>query len=312
MVGQSAALGPHRAARGAAVAAGPTGEGGYALAAVGLLAAVLLVGGWWILPRFETRKPGPTAPPRAAREAERPAPVAAPLPLALPAPRAEAVAPRPAPEPPPEPVGAEDPWITIPAGDAWIGGERTTVSAFAITRREVTVAQYRACEGCVAPGCALPGEDHPVACVTWRDAMGYCAAIGRRLPTAREWEKAARGGCERYADCEKQAPLYPWGNGAPSCEVAVIFEHGLGSGCGMKRTQPVGYRSRGRSPYGVDDMAGNVSEWVADPDSEGWRAVRGSSFDTLLADYHQASHADSKDESASEPTLGFRCAGDVQ
>lgn len=88
--------------------------------------------------------------------------------------------------------------------------------------------------------------DHPVVEIKWEQAAAYAAAIGGRLPTEAEWEKAARG---------TSALIYPWGNSPPD------NQHANFSGTG---TQPVGSYPTGASPYGVLDMAGNVKEWVAD------------------------------------------------
>jgi len=109
----------------------------------------------------------------------------------------------------------------------------------------------------------IPEDDHegdrwhpewPVCMVSYDDAVAYAEwlsdrdGFAYRLPTAAEWEKAARGVDGR---------LYPWGN------------HFDASFCKMKesdqgRTMPVPVESYplDRSPYGVMDMAGNVEEWT--------------------------------------------------
>lgn len=148
------------------------------------------------------------------------------------------------------------------------------ISDFYIDRHEVTVKQYKRCVldgACARPrkqhsasnrrynDGALARDDHPINGVSWHQASAYCEHIGGRLPTEAEWEKAARG---------KDKRRYPWGDDAPSCEVAVMFEIGLGSGCGAGGTLPVGSKPTGASPYGVQDMIGSVSEWTLDFYSE--------------------------------------------
>ncbi len=181
--------------------------------------------------------------------------------------------------------------VTIPAGSFWMGCNEAvdsecqniekpyhivTLSTYHIDKYPVTVAQYKACvEDGVCPltgteeSCnygAADKEDHPVNCVTWYDAATYCEWAGKRLPTEAEWEKAARGGCEFYINCEEESYKYPWGNTpAINCDHAVFYDLSYDDpGCGTGGTMPVGSKPLGVSPYGAYDMIGNVWEWVHD------------------------------------------------
>jgi formylglycine-generating enzyme required for sulfatase activity len=144
------------------------------------------------------------------------------------------------------------------------------LDAFWIDKTEVTNAMYSLC---VQSGsCLKPYNqsnthfnyypdptyaDYPVIDLKWSSAEAYCAWAGRRLPTEAEWEKAARGTDGR---------AYPWGNILPNSSL-LNFNNPAGD------TVRVGSYPQGASPYGALDMAGNVTEWVADWYDAGYYAV---------------------------------------
>ncbi len=142
-----------------------------------------------------------------------------------------------------------------------------TIGDFKITRYEITNAQYNLC---VKNGpCSTPRkvssdnsvvynsscfiDDYPVVTVTATDARSFCQWVGGRLPSEREWEKAARGTDGRR---------YPWGNRLDMTR-ANLFSGG---------PTEVGSYPSGASPYEVMDMAGNVAEFTSD------NVVRGGSW----------------------------------
>jgi formylglycine-generating enzyme required for sulfatase activity len=113
--------------------------------------------------------------------------------------------------------------------------------------------------------------DHPVNCVNYYGAEAFCKFIGGTLPTEAQWEKAARGGCEFYEDCEKETAKYPWGNEIATCDTAVMMDALSGiSGCETGGTMSSGSKPAGMSQYGLFDMSGNVWEWTADWFDEGY------------------------------------------
>jgi toxoflavin biosynthesis protein ToxD len=140
-------------------------------------------------------------------------------------------------------------------------------------------------------------EDHPVVLVTQNEAADYCKWRGelvgaeRRLPTAAEFEKAARG---------EGGVIYPWGN---------LYEpEKLNSAVkGPGDTTPVGQFTEGASPYGALDMAGNVFQWTATPFREGHMTVKGSAWEDFGGIGRGASRH-GRPRTARHIIVGFRCA----
>jgi sulfatase-modifying factor enzyme 1/concanavalin A-like lectin/glucanase superfamily protein len=197
----------------------------------------------------------------------------------------------------------------------WQGGGTLTsnVSPICIDKTEVTVDAYTACVAsgaCSAvhvsddvvvtssrpdPQCnyGVPGRGrHPMNCVDWNQAVAYCQAQGKRLPSDEEWMWAARGGSEGRA--------YPWGAAAPSTQLCWS---GLSRRDG---TCPVASIPDG-NVFGVSDLYGNVSEWTsATFDPNGWfRVVYGGGWPTSEA--FQMPGPSPAAPTVHKADLGFRC-----
>lgn len=193
------------------------------------------------------------------------------------------------------------------------GGANVAIPEFWLDAREVSAAEYRSCldkNACTAPapgaGCTLAEGlvDHPVNCVTSDQARAFCTFRQKRLVRGDEWTAAAAGNARR---------AYPWGMEAPTAERvnACGLECGptaMYSGAdGHVRTAPCGSFPLGRSPEGVEDLGGNVSEWV---DAALTPVARGGSFadtDPAAVGATQIRLVD-----GAGPTVGFRCAADAR
>ena len=143
-------------------------------------------------------------------------------------------------------------------------------------------------------------EDHPVVLVTWDEADAYCRWRGslvgaeRRLPTADEYERAARGGA---------ANVYPWGNEYDSSRLNSQV-------AGPLDTVAVGSYPDGASEYGMLDAAGNVFQWTSTewPHKPDGKMVKGSAWDDY-AGVGRGASGHGRRRWVRHVIVGFRCAG---
>jgi formylglycine-generating enzyme required for sulfatase activity len=181
-------------------------------------------------------------------------------------------------------------WVTIPAGEFHMGSQksdpskpnhdpdadgseapvhRVSLAPYRIGRYPVTVGEYLRfveaegyedktlwTEGGFGKWQTPEGWEEqlehptwPVVGVSWHEASAYAAWMGCRLPTEAEWERAARG---------PEGRRYPWGNDKPDSSRLNYYESKINC------PTPVGVYTRGGTPDGILDMAGNVWEWCSD------------------------------------------------
>ncbi|OQX13171.1 MAG: hypothetical protein BWK73_12960 [Thiothrix lacustris] len=158
-----------------------------------------------------------------------------------------------------------------------------TVADFKAGKYEITVGQYLACVkagACHPPkpapaylglGETVSDENYPIVGVSWDNAQQYTHWLSKetgkhyRLLTEAEWEYAARAGTET---------AYPWGNGLIAGQANCTRDFCRDT---FAHAAPVG--SFTANPFGLQDMHGNVWEWVQDNTDKGkQRVVRGGSW----------------------------------
>lgn len=189
------------------------------------------------------------------------------------------------------------------------------IKPFFLDAQEVTNRDYKKFvdgAGHAAPkhwkdGSYVPDEArYPVTHVTWEDATAYAKWANKRLPTEAEWEYAARGGDKGY--------LYPWGNQWQPGYANVDRK-------GLAKPAPVRSFEKDVSPFGIYDMAGNVSEWVQDFYSERYggtpdqrlRVYRGGNFlDAPETNTYRWSDYPIEIPDGQILRVGFRCAKDAE
>jgi formylglycine-generating enzyme required for sulfatase activity len=212
------------------------------------------------------------------------------------------------------------PWEDSPRREHY---HRMAIRPFFIDRYPVTNADFKAFMDAThyepgdshnflrhwLDGAPRPGEErNPVTWVSLEDARAYARWAGKRLPHEWEWQYAAQGTDGR---------TYPWGNAWDESAVPKTCQ-----GNDLPAPDPVDAHPRGASPFGVEDMVGNVWQWTDEYADDHTRAaiLRGGSFykpQHSMWYFPQARKltehgkyllmAPSKDRAG---TLGFRCAAD--
>jgi formylglycine-generating enzyme required for sulfatase activity len=233
-----------------------------------------------------------------------------------------------------------------------------TLSRYCIDKLEVTTEDFKACSDhgdCKRAGLTNDWEGitegerrtfdplcnarepigrgkHPINCVSWEMSALYCKAHGKRLPTEAEWEFAARG-----PDGRK----YPWGDEEPgptllnACGKECLLwasKNGVDQRAmfkaddGWATTAPVGSFPNGASRYGVQDVVGNVWEWVSDyyaeypkadqvdpqgPATGEERVIRGGAWNGGYASWVRPTFRYKDVGSKRSYGIGFRCVRSI-
>jgi hypothetical protein len=141
----------------------------------------------------------------------------------------------------------------------------------------------------------LGKSDHPVTGVGYYEAKGYAQNMNKRLPTEKEWERAA---------VASRNWGYPWGKKFDKSKCNTIESM-------ISETTPVTQYPSGASPYGVKDMVGNVWEWVDTWAREGEKKVKGGSYkyDQYAA---RVTNSENHGISSGRPyDVGFRCVMEI-
>ena len=217
-------------------------------------------------------------------------------------------------------------WARLKKRTVRVGDLKVEAGPIRVQRTEVTARSYRRCvEAGVCNEDSLSGlstctygrprrADHPLNCVSWRQADQYCRWTGGRLPTEAEWVRATYRGRAKF----------PWGSkgfrsGKPAnvADTTARRRYHLGDADttyddGHSDTAQVGSFPDGRTRPGVYDLVGNVAEWTTTWNVEGrTRVIRGGSWRTPVTEASSRTRG-SLDTTSREDDVGFRCVKDLK
>jgi gamma-glutamyl hercynylcysteine S-oxide synthase len=152
-------------------------------------------------------------------------------------------------------------------------------------------------------------NEHPVVGICWYEVNVYAAWVGKRLPQAVEWQKAA-GWPDKSGDGECRS--YAWGEVLSEGRANLLST-------GLRRTVSVSDFATGSTPNGILQMTGNVWEWLADPltflashkggivqSDSTLRRIIGGAFDTYLHGEASTRFVTGQQEFDRRANIGFR------
>jgi formylglycine-generating enzyme required for sulfatase activity len=184
-----------------------------------------------------------------------------------------------------------------------VAARRVQTAPFRIDRFEISVGRA-ACPSCPARDDQLFAHgDHARAMLLTREAAArICASWGGRLPTEDEWlAVATQAGAKRY----------PWGDTGATCRRAAWALVAGPCGAGATGPDTVGAHPDGASPLRVEDLAGNVAEWVLDPAAPNRGVVRGGHYASAFAAELRGWRSVEVDPDTSPGWVGARCVYDA-
>jgi formylglycine-generating enzyme required for sulfatase activity len=193
------------------------------------------------------------------------------------------------------------------------------MNSFQLLSHEITVEQYEACDGegctparsveedakCNQNRLKLPNSNIPlflpINCVSLDQSKAFAKWIGASIPTALEWEYAAKSAMKTFQ--------YPWsGQGKATCKTAVIKDQKPCDASNEYRSQAICSNPKGNSNQGVCDLIGNVAEWVLDSQENTTQSTSmhmGGSFETPATNIFSYTQSQASIDLKS-PEIGFR------
>ncbi|HET9627537.1 MAG TPA: SUMF1/EgtB/PvdO family nonheme iron enzyme, partial [Kofleriaceae bacterium] len=154
----------------------------------------------------------------------------------------------------------------------------------------------------------------PVTDIDVFEASAFCAYMGKRLPSDFQWTKAARGGLFIHGVANPHPRrLWPWGIEDRRACVNQVDPAEPGKPQPVMRIAPVDDFRCGASPYGIEQLVGNVQEWIArdgQTDRENpLYALRGGSVDSPRPQTSTI-FRNHREPRAADYSIGFRCVAD--